>query len=414
MDNNKKICKNFFRFMGLPKQLIWGFIALFFFITGATLEQGWFSSYLVDRGIDRVQVSLIFTVYGIMVAFVAWITGVCTKRFGSNRIMMSGIVLYFFASIPLIFLAIPEKNVCFIMITYALRGASYPLFAYSFLVMINDLTPVNILARAMSWFWTFFGLGMTVIGPLFSSGLIPIIGENGTLVSGFCMVSLATICTYMLERTNKIDLKRNEISGESKGSFGDLFYAFTDFKLGISVIVKAINDIGKFGYVIIMPIYLKEFGFSTMEWLNLWGTINMLGLVMNYVFGLIGDKFGWRNTVMVFGGTFCFLGTLGLWLSPIVLGHSITGLAVSLVFYLVGLGGFGPLSALIPNLKPENTAAGVSALNLGIGMSNLLGPLLVTVFLQPFGPSGALIAIAITYLLATPLSYFLKVPKSLN
>jgi polyol permease family len=412
--NNNRIVRKLFQSIGLPKQLLWGFIALFFFITGATLEQGWLSGYLVDQGVNRVQVSLIFTIYGVMVAFAAWITGVCTKRFGINRIMMSGIILYFLASVPLIFLAIPTKNVFFIMITYSLRGASYPLFAYSFLVMINDFTPVNILARAMSWFWTFFGLGMTVIGPFLSSGLIPIIGEIGTLLSGFFMVSMAAICTYILGKTSKIDLKENEAPDKLKDSFGDLFNAFTDSKLGISVIVKAINDIGKFGYVIIMPIYLREFGFSTMEWLNLWGTINILGLAMNYIFGLIGDKFGWRNTVMVFGGTFCFLGTLGLWISPIIFGHSIVGLAISLVFYLIGLGGFGPLSALIPNLKPENTAAGVSALNLGIGMSNLLGPLLVTIFLKPFGPSGALIGIAITYLLATPLSYFLKLPKDSN
>lgn len=70
---------------------------------------------------------------------------------------------------------------------------------------------------------------------------------------------------------------------------------------------------------------------------------------------------------------------------------------MALVLYTIGLGGFVPLSAIIPNLVPENKGAAISALNLGSGLSNFLGPLIVSIFISPFGSAGALIALAVVY-----------------
>ncbi|WP_252902640.1 MFS transporter [Paucilactobacillus hokkaidonensis] len=118
--------------------------------------------------------------------------------------------------------------------------------------------------------------------------------------------------------------------------------------------------------------------------------------------------------MVYFSGTFCGLGTLGLWLVPVILGHNLIALFMALVLYTIGLGGFVPLSAIIPNLVPENKGAAISALNLGSGLSNFLGPLIVSIFISPFGSAGALIALAVVYFLASPLSYFLKTPDELN
>ncbi|VFS77343.1 Alpha-ketoglutarate permease [Kluyvera cryocrescens] len=68
-------------------------------------------------------------------------------------------VLYFIGSVPFIFVALPEGNYPMMMVSYAVRGMAYPLFAYSFLVWINQRCEARILGRAVSWFWIAFGVG---------------------------------------------------------------------------------------------------------------------------------------------------------------------------------------------------------------------------------------------------------------
>lgn len=398
--------------IGIPHTLVWGFVGLFLFVTGATIEQGWFSSMLSNLGFSNAHVGLIFTVYGIAVAVFAWLTGACTQIFGIRQLMWFGFIIYFIGSLPLVLIAIPLKSYWLIMLTYTIRGTSYPLFAYSFMVWLNFKAPQEVLARAMSWFWISFGLGMTVFGPYFSGALMKMMGQTNLFYLGFLLVILGTFCALILNR-DSADIPKSE-----EPPLSSLLNSFTLIfrrpRLGLGVIIKAINDIGKFGYVIVMPLYLIHYGYTTAEWLSVWAIVNVVGLFLNYVFGYIADKIGWRKTLVYFGGTFCGLGTLGLWLVPQMLGHNIPALFISLVLYTMGLGGFVPLSAIIPNLVPENKGAAISALNLGSGLSNFLGPLIVSIFISPFGASGALIALAVTYFIASPLSYFLKMPSEMK
>lgn len=398
--------------MGLPSQLIWGFVGLFLFVLGATIETSWFSSYLSSLGFSSSSVSLIFTAYGIFVMIAAWFTGIGTQVWGVRTMMWLGVIVFFVSSVPLVLIAIPMKSYWLVMGTYMLRGMAYPLFSYSFLVWINYRTDKEILARAASWFWIFFSLGMTIVGPMAASALIPVIGESGLLYTGFIFVGLGAFLALIVNR-DKVVLPKSTNSPMKEFVEG-ITIMFERPRLGISVLVKAINDFGKFGFVIIMPLYLTQFGFSTSEWLTVWGSINIVNIFANYLFGYIGDKIGWRKTVVLFSGTLCGTGTLLLYFAPQVFGHSSIAIFIPLCMYAVGLSAFGPLSALIPNLAPDKKGAAISCLNLGSGLSNFLGPLVVSIFIGPFGNLGAMIAIAVSYYLASILATFLKTPEELE
>ncbi|MFQ7237450.1 MAG: MFS transporter, partial [Enterococcus hulanensis] len=59
---------------GIAEELFWGYVGLIFFMLGATIETSWFSSYLTTIGFQVKVVSLLFSFYGIFVAFFSWIT----------------------------------------------------------------------------------------------------------------------------------------------------------------------------------------------------------------------------------------------------------------------------------------------------------------------------------------------------
>lgn len=180
----------------------------------------------------------------------------------------------------------------------------------------------------------------------------------------------------------------------------------------LAVVVKTINDIGKFSLVILMPVYLPQFGFSIAEWLTVWGLVNIVNIFASYLFGWLGDCLGWRKTVMWFSGTLCGVASIAVCYAPVLFGHSTLALFLALALYAIGLGAFGPLSALIPTLLPENKGAAISCLNLGSGLSNFAGPFIVTVCVAPLGVEGTLWVIAVLYFAASLMTVPLRLPET--
>ncbi|MCI1899074.1 MAG: MFS transporter [Enterobacter sp.] len=393
--------------LGLPRELCWGFIGIFLFITGATIEQSWLASMLQHRGFDAVQISLLSSVFGLCVAAVSWFSGIGAGVLGLRRLMWVATLVYFIGSIPFIGYALPHGNYPLMVASYALRGVAYPLFAYSFLVWINQRCEPAILGRAVSWFWIAFGVGMTIVGPWYSSLMLPIIGEIATLLSGFAFVMLGACCALVLNR----DRPHWQRDGRLGAACAEgILVLVREPKMRLAVIVKTINDIGKFSLVILMPVYLPRFGFSIAEWLTIWGLVNVVNIFASYFFGWLGDTLGWRNTVVWFSGTLCGLAMISVCYAPVWFGDSEIALFLALALYAIGLGAFGPLSALIPSLLPDNKGAAISCLNLGSGLSNFVGPLIVTLCVSPFGVEGTLWVIAILYFAASVLTIPLKLP----
>ncbi|MGR5946239.1 MFS transporter [Enterobacter sp. C4G1] len=394
--------------LGLPRELCWGFFGIFLFITGATIEQSWLASLLQHRGFDAVHISLLSSVFGLCVALVSWFSGIGAGVLGLRRLMWVATLIYFIGSVPFIGWALPQGHYPLMVASYALRGVAYPLFAYSFLVWVNQRCEPGILGRAVSWFWIAFGVGMTIVGPWYSGMMLPVIGETATLLSGFVFVVLGAFCALVLNR----DRPQWQHEGRLGTALAEgILVLVREPKMRLAVIVKTINDIGKFSLVILMPVYLPRFGFSIAQWLGIWGLVNVVNIFANYFFGWLGDTIGWRNTVVWFSGTLCGLAMLAVCYAPVWFGNSETALFMALVLYAIGLGAFGPLSALIPSLLPHNKGAAISCLNLGSGLSNFVGPLIVTLCVVPLGVEGTLWVIAILYFAASLLSVPLTLPE---
>ncbi|WP_225047710.1 MFS transporter [Lacticaseibacillus kribbianus] len=393
--------------IGLPHQIVWGFVGLFFFILGTSIEQSWFSTYLIHQGFAASFVSTVFTCYGLVVTVAACLSGVGTRMLGVRGMMWLGTATSLAATVPLLLWALPAHSAWGLLVLYALRGAAYPLFAYSFLVWVNYRAAKATLGQAVSWFWIFFALGFVIVGPLVANALMPRIGEVNVIWSGLLFVLLGAALALLINRDrlakNAPDTNLLEVLWQQLRTIAG------NWRLGVGVLVKGTNDIGKFGFVIVVPVYLAHYGFSLSEWLIAWSVANAVNIPLDYLFGWIGDRIGWRKTVVAFSGTFCALSAFSLLLLPPLLGHNQLALYLPLLAYAVGMAGFCPLSAIIPSLLPHDLETGVTALNLGSGLSNLLGPAIVSLFIG-ISAQAVLLVIGVVFAAASVAATVLKLP----
>ena len=115
---------------GMPRRLLFGYLALAIFMTGDGFELTFLSRFLVENGFTPTQAGLVFTVYGLVVAISAWTTGVLAEVVGAKRLMVLGGVLWMVLHV--LFLTVGLESVLGTILIYALRGVAYPLFMYSF------------------------------------------------------------------------------------------------------------------------------------------------------------------------------------------------------------------------------------------------------------------------------------------
>ncbi len=77
--------------VGMPRRLLFGYLALAIFMTGDGFELTFLSRFLVENGFTPTQAGLVFTVYGLVVAISAWTTGVLAEVVGAKRLMVLGV-----------------------------------------------------------------------------------------------------------------------------------------------------------------------------------------------------------------------------------------------------------------------------------------------------------------------------------
>lgn len=403
---------NFWDKIGLPSVLIWGYVGVILFMLGSGLEQSWFSAYLVNHGLTTTQAGTIFTAYGIVVAIASWLSGVSVSIWGVRKVMWVGMAAFLSVSIPFTAFAVPSGNFAFILLTYMIRGLGYPLFCFSFMVWIAERSDKDILARANSWFWICYNVGLTIIGPWVAAYMIPVVGEIWVLWTGIVIAVIGVVCALIINK-DQLVMKKSDQSPVVELRDGILIM-FRRPRLGVSVIVKTINGLGNFAFVVLLPIYLIRHGFSMKEWASIWSATYISNQIFNVVFGYIGDKIGWRKTVMLFGGGIAGISTLLIYYSPLLFGHNYWIFFGAMCLFGAGLAGFVPLSALVPMMAPDQKGAAISALNLGSGLSNFVGPLLITLLVASLGTRGVLFIIAALYFISVVLTYFLKTPEELT
>ena len=125
---------NFYEKTGLPRQLTWGFLGVLIFMMGDGIEQTWLSRYITEAGFNSAE---LFSVYGITVAISSWLSGVIAETFGVKKTMLAGLVLYLLGVAGFAGIGIARMNYPVLLLTYAVKGLGYPLFAYTFMVWIT-------------------------------------------------------------------------------------------------------------------------------------------------------------------------------------------------------------------------------------------------------------------------------------
>ncbi len=413
--NKDKVPGNFSLMLsriGIPPSLAWGYLGILIFMMGDGMEQGWLSPYLIERGLTMQQSATLFTMYGVTVALSSWFSGVLAEGFGVRKTMITGMCLYILGTLGFVGYALPGLHKGFMLVTYTLRGFGYPLFAYSFLVWITYASPKEKLGRAVGWFWFVFTGGLVVLGAYYSSWSINRFGYIETLWFALVWVFIGAFLALTLVR----DKTAEGVKGNFKEKLGELIKGLTivreEPKVLIGGIVRVINTTAQFAFPVFLPTYMASHGFTTTEWLQIWGTIFTSNIIFNLIFGFVGDSLGWRNTVMWFGGVGCAVSTLLIYYAPQIFGNSYWAVMGAGVLWGGFLAGYVPLSALIPSLVDKEKGAAMAILNLGAGLPVFAGPAIVGLFIGSIGNAGVIWILAILYFISAILTRFITLPNN--
>jgi polyol permease family len=395
---------------GIPRQLLWGYIGVMIFMMGDGIEQGWLSPYLVEHGMTVQQSATLFTVYGITIAISAWFSGVLAEGLGVKRTMALGLLLYCLGTVGFVGFGMPELTVPVMLFTYALRGFGYPLFAYTFLVWIAYSAPQQQLGRAVGWFWFVFTGGLNVLGAYYSSWAITEFGHLNTLWTSLFWALLGAVFALLLNRSKA----ESRSAGGSK--LQELVKGLTivkeEPKVLLGGIVRIINTTAQFAFPVFLPMYMAAHGFDTTEWLTIWGTIFTSNIIFNLIFGFVGDRFGWRNTIMWFGGVGCAFSTLLFYYAPQIWENNYWMVMGAGILWGALLAGYVPLTALVPSLVKKDKGAAMAILNLGAGLPVFVGPAIVGLFIGLVGNEGVIWILAALYLVSAIITKFITLPDN--
>lgn len=396
--------------IGLPRNLAWGYLGILIFMMGDGVEQGWLSPYLIDRGMTIQQSATLFTAYGVTIAISSWFSGVLAEALGVKKTMWLGVLFYITGTVGFVGYGLTDLNYGMMLITYALRGFGYPLFAYSFLVWVTYRTPKEKLGAAVGWFWFVFTGGLNVFGAYYSSWAIHALNYINTLWSSIFWVLAGAVLALILNRDTfqRSNPKTSKLQELANG----LIIAKKEPKVLLGGIVRVINTTAQFAFPVFMPLYMEKYGFSTTQWLQIWGTIFTANIAFNLIFGFVGDKLGWRNTVSLFGGLGCGLTTLLFYYSPQIFNDSFSMVLLCGILWGALLAGYVPLSALVPSLVQKDKGAAMAILNLGAGLAVFAGPAIVRIFIGPLGDSGVVWILAILYFISAILTRFISLPET--
>lgn len=185
--------------IGIPASLFYGYMGLIFFMLGAGIETSWFSAFLVASGYEIQLVSVVFSLYGLFVAIFSWLTSFFVNVFSVRKVMATGLFVYLFST-TLLIIGLTFKLFPLIALAYMFRGASYPLFAYAFLIWITLRTDLKNLGKATSWFWFSFNLGMTIVSPLLASIMLKFANPISILGTGLFFAVLGGVLALKVNK----------------------------------------------------------------------------------------------------------------------------------------------------------------------------------------------------------------------
>jgi len=367
---------------------------------------------LIDLHFTPSQVAIVFTGYGIAAALASWLSGALSDIFGPKKVMWAGYLIWLAFEMPFLTLGIAHANYFAILVSYALRGFGYPLFAYGFLVWITAVTPERYMGTAVGWFWSARTGGLPTLGALFASYSVPWAGAYKTLWISVTMVLAGGLIALLgvREKHGMVPLSRTG-HNPVRLLLSSVSVVWRHPKVGLGGIVATITTTSEFGFLVFLPIFFtRVVGFTLQQWLQILSIMFATNVVANLIWGWVGDRIGWRRTITFIGACGCAVTTLGLYYVPHAFGANYALAVAAGMAYGTALAGFVPIGAIMATLAPESRGAAMSIMNLGSGMSTFIGPAVAGLFLPMLGVSGVIWIFAFMYVVAAGISYTLRIP----
>ncbi|MCT1590695.1 RbtT/DalT/CsbX family MFS transporter [Kocuria palustris] len=407
--------------MGIPNSIKWGFLAVLIFMTGNGVESNFISPHLARAVGDENLAATVISIYGISVLVGSYLSGALSDLFGPKRVMLLGFLVWIVFEAAFL-LSIQLDSTVLIALSYFFRGFGFPLFAFSFLVWINHVTPRARNATAVGWFYVMFTGGMPTLGSLVAILAISGFGggnggETGAMIVSSLLVLAGFLIAWFGVREPR-GLQRLAPAGESAGTviLGGLRVMVLEPRIFAGFCVRLINTAPQFGMFVILPaVMVDDLGWSQNQWLLMTTIVFAGNISFNALFGYIGDQWGWIRTVRWFGIVGSALGLLAWWYVPHMVepgstyGYWLTVIAGT-VFGIL-LAGFVPMGAVMPNLTPQHKGAAMAMYTTAAGGAAFLGSLVVAVVRPWGGDAGVVWAFVVLYGVAFALTHVLKVPQ---
>ncbi len=399
---------------GLPKMLFWGYIAIAIFMSGDGFEMAFLSKHITDLGFTPAQSALVFTVYGFAAALAAWSSGVVAEIITPQKAMKIGFVMWVIMHALFMTLGLGLKSYPLMLLFYGIRGLAYPLFIYSFVMLIVQTVPKQQVSSAMGWFWAMYSIGIGCVGSYLPSFTIPAIGERGTLWFAIAWVMMGGLIAMFCLRhvggeSEKANLSTKEKITELTRAVTILY---TNKNIFLACLIRIINTISLFGFAVIMRmLFVGRLGFTMPEWLQIWAIFFFVTIFTNIMWGVLGEYIGWMRQVRWFGCIGCAIASLMFYYLPVTYGHNFWVAAIPAVVFGITVAAFVPMTAVFPALEPHHKGAAISIYNLSAGLSNFVAPAIASVALPFVDIEGVVWIYTGLYLFAAVLTVIIKVDQ---
>ena len=397
--------------VGFPTGISFGLLAVVVFVIGDGIEAVWITDYLHSGvGFTVAQASMVVTAYGVVVAVAAFLSGALCDAISPRRVMLIGLISFLIFDALFITVAIPSGNLPLLTVIYGLRGFGYPMLAYGFLTWMMMITPPERQSSASGWFWFAFSLGMQIIGSYLSSFLLPGLGAIVTLWFGFGLAALGgSALMWFLSKHESSAHKAGIGVGQSLASAVSIVWR--QRKVGIGGIVKIINLSGQYGLQAFYIVYLHTVHHMPLAQAILTFTIfGVVAVIGDVIWGIVGDRIGWRNTLQWFATPICAISLVYLYVIPNVVGPNFWLVALGMAGIGIGLSAHVPTTPLIVAFSKGETGNALAVLNFGAGLGAFVGPAIVAALVGPFGYGAVAYALAGLYVISFFLLFFLKLP----
>ncbi|ACQ94675.1 MAG: MFS transporter [Tolumonas sp.] len=399
---------------GLPKMLFWGYIAVAVFMSGDGFEMAFLSKHITDLGFTPAQSALVFTVYGLAAAIAAWSSGVVAEIITPQKAMKIGFCVWVVMHVLFMELGLGLKNFPMMLLFYGIRGLAYPLFIYSFVMLIVQTVPKHQVSSAMGWFWAMYSIGIGCIGSYLPSFSIPYMGERGTLWFAIAWVIVGGLIAMFCLRNVGAESEKAKLTTKEK--ITELTRAvtilYTNKNIFLACLIRIINTISLFGFAVIMPmLFVGRLDFTMSEWLQIWAVFFFVTIFTNVMWGVLGEYIGWMRQVRWFGCVGCAISSLAFYYLPVTFGHNFWIAVIPAVMFGITVAAFVPMTAVFPALEPHHKGAAISIYNLSAGLSNFVAPAIASVALPFVDIVGVVWIYTGLYLFAGVLTLIIKVDQ---